>query len=151
MRRQLADTEVTAAIEAALATAAWVPRALKDGHHLTDRLPGERGHARRAAAVCLARPGFEEHTEELRLALSGAGGWPAVELAALFTVLAERGFAYGDEDWLALALKPAAALGDEGRMMLWEPLRPLIEALAGSGCGILRGPGWRRSSRGGGR
>ncbi|MFB9208408.1 DUF4132 domain-containing protein [Nonomuraea spiralis] len=132
MRQPLPSPEVAAAIEAALAEAAWITRTA-DRRRLASRLSQERGYARRAAAVCLARPAFDGHAKELRLALSGCDGWTAPELAAFFTVLGERGLCFRDEEWLVLALEPAAGLDDKGRATVGEHLWPVIDAVCEGG------------------
>ncbi|MFB4278519.1 DUF4132 domain-containing protein [Nonomuraea sp. MTCD27] len=134
MRQPLAHhSEVESAVEAALAAAGWITQAGNDRLRLRDRLSRERGFARRAAAVYLAQATLDDLASELYLALSGSDGWTAAEVAALFTVMREREIHYRDEDWLAPALELAASLDDEDRTIVWEPLRPLVEAVSTSG------------------
>ncbi|MFD0735350.1 DUF4132 domain-containing protein [Planotetraspora mira] len=102
-------------------------------HDMRSRLSRERGVARRAAAICLARPSLIRYAEELDLALSGSDGWTVQEVAALFTAMRDRGLLYGDDAWLSRVVELALGFRDEERMALWEHMKPLIRAVADSG------------------
>ncbi|KAB8182152.1 hypothetical protein [Microbispora catharanthi] len=86
--------------------------ARKVRREMVDRLSRERGAARRAAVICLARPSLNGYAEELDLALSGSDGWTVVEVAALFTVMRDRDFQYGEDVWLSRVLELALSFGD---------------------------------------
>ncbi|MEV0232073.1 DUF4132 domain-containing protein [Nonomuraea sp. NPDC050786] len=100
---------------------------------MVDRLSRERGVARRAAVVCLAQPSLNGYVEELDLALSGSDGWSLVEVAALFTVMRDRDFHYGEEVWLSRVVELVLSFDVEERMVLWDPMKPFIRAVADSG------------------
>ncbi|MER5326500.1 DUF4132 domain-containing protein [Streptosporangium roseum] len=102
------------------------------------RLSRESGAARRAAAICLARPSLSGYSEELDLALSGSKGWTAVELAALLTVVRSRELCYWDDVWLSRVAELALGFDAEERAVLREPITPLMWAVADSGIEVVR-------------